>query len=266
MGDAWFPCGEKPLRPPKIPVEDHPKIKSALEDGETLASIARHHNVTAGWIRELAKLHGWPSRGRKPKQKSKTALEPPKPKLLPRVPEQQKGWPKPFSERPTAQSRISQIVARVEADPEYVAAQRKYLRSDISEQKRKYQLARRKKDPAFKLVMNLRSRIYSVLRKKSKSANTMRLLGCSIEELMAHLESGFTESMNWENYGKIWHVDHIIPLASFDLTNPDHLRASCHWTNLQPLEAAENFKKNDNISEEIAADIENYVFLVNNVL
>ncbi len=114
--------------------------------------------------------------------------------------------------------------------------------------------------------MNLRSRIHQSLRKKSISTNTLRLLGCSLAELMTHLESQFADNMSWDNYGTLWHVDHIIPLASFDLTNREHLRAACHWTNLQPLEATANFKKNDNVSEEVAADVENYVFLVNNVL
>jgi transposase-like protein len=266
MNRPWFPSGEKPRRPPKVPVCDYPSIKAALEEGATLASIARQYDVGAGWIRHLAKLNGWAWRGLKPKKASKVALEPPRPKLLARPPEQHKGWPKPFRERPTAESRISQIVERVKADPEYVAEQRKYLGSSISEGQRKYMLTRRRKDPAFKLRMNLRSRVYRLLRKKSKSAYTQRLLGCSLGELMAHLESQFAENMNWDNYGTFWHVDHIIPLASFDLTKPEHLRTACHWTNLQPLSAEENLQKKHKVSEEIAADVKNYVFLVNNVL
>jgi len=266
VNKPWFPSGEKPRRPPKVPVHEYPKIKSALEEGATPASIARRFDVGPAWIRHLAKLHGWTWRGVKPKKKSKVALEPPRPKLLPRPPEQHKGWPKPFRERPTAESRISQIVERVKADPQYVDEQRKYLRSNTSERHRKYMLTRRRKDPAFKLTMNLRSRVYRLLRKKSKSTYTLRLLGCSLGELMAHLESKFSDDMTWDNYGTLWHVDHIIPLASFDLTKPEHLRAACHWTNLQPLGAEENLKKQHKVSEEIAADVEKYVFLVNNVL
>jgi len=52
--------------------------------------------------------------------------------------------------------------------------------------------------------------------------------------------------MSWDNYG-FWHVDHIKPLAFFDLTNPEELKKVCHYTNLQPLWAEENLKKGTKI-------------------
>lgn len=261
MSNAWFPRGQAPPRRRKIPVEEYPKIKAALEQGETFTSIARRYDVTAPYISDLCHAHGW-TRGEPVKHSPK----PPAPKPPSKPPTENVGWPRPWRESPTAESRIGAIVARVQADPQYVAAQRKYLCANMAEQQRKYMNKRRRKDPAFKLGMNLRTRLNSLLRKKSKSAYTMRLLGCSLEELMAHLESRFSPDMNWENYGTLWHVDHIIPLASFDLSKPEHLRAACHWTNLQPLEASANIRKKHHVSEEVAADVENYVFLVNNVL
>jgi len=70
----------------------------------------------------------------------------------------------------------------------------------------------------------------------------MELIGCSAEELVAHLEAQFTEGMTWENYGE-WHVDHVRPCASFDLTDPAQQRQCFHHTNLQPLWAEENLTK-----------------------
>lgn len=49
--------------------------------------------------------------------------------------------------------------------------------------------------------------------------------------------------MDWENYGKVWQVDHVRPCASFDLTNPEQQRSCFHWTNLQPLFVHENLIK-----------------------
>lgn len=59
---------------------------------------------------------------------------------------------------------------------------------------------------------------------------------------MAHLEAQFAPGMTWENRGE-WHVDHIRPLASFDLTDPEQLRTASHYTNLQPLWASDNLAK-----------------------
>jgi hypothetical protein len=51
--------------------------------------------------------------------------------------------------------------------------------------------------------------------------------------------------MTWDNYGPVWHVDHKRPCASFDFSDPVQQRLCWHWTNLQPLFAAENLSKGD---------------------
>lgn len=63
----------------------------------------------------------------------------------------------------------------------------------------------------------------------------MNITGCSIDELKSHLESLFKQSMTWDNYGKIWQIDHIKPLFQFDLTDPIQLKEACYYTNLQPI-------------------------------
>jgi 5-methylcytosine-specific restriction endonuclease McrA len=60
----------------------------------------------------------------------------------------------------------------------------------------------------------------------------------------AHLEAQFKEGMSWENWGVSgWHVDHIIPLSSFDLSDEKQLKKAVHYSNLQPLWAADNIIK-----------------------
>lgn len=67
-------------------------------------------------------------------------------------------------------------------------------------------------------------------------------LGCSVDDFRAYIASKFQEGMCWENYGE-WHLDHIRPLASFDLTDDSKARAAVHFTNYQPLWAIENQRK-----------------------
>ena len=107
--------------------------------------------------------------------------------------------------------------------------------------RRKYQ-----KDPQWRAVMNLRRRMSFVLAGKRKAAHSIQLLGCTRDELRAHLERQFTAGMTWDNYGvKGWHIDHRKPCAVFDLTNPKHQRECFHYTNLQPLWAVDNLSKGD---------------------
>ena len=74
------------------------------------------------------------------------------------------------------------------------------------------------------------------------SESTKKLLGCSIEFLKQHLESQFTDGMNWANYGK-WHIDHILPCASFDKSKPEEQSKCFNYSNLQPLWALDNMCK-----------------------
>ncbi len=90
----------------------------------------------------------------------------------------------------------------------------------------------------------LRRRLHHALKGNAKTGSAVRDLGCSIDELKLHLESKFKPGMTWENHSLLgWHIDHIKPLASFDLTNRDELLKAIHYTNLQPLWAEENMKK-----------------------
>ena len=76
------------------------------------------------------------------------------------------------------------------------------------------------------------------------------IIGCSVESLRKHLESKFTDGMSWMNYGE-WEIDHILPLTSFDLTNPEEYSKCVHYSNLQPLWAMDNLKKGNKIKVAI---------------
>jgi len=120
----------------------------------------------------------------------------------------------------------------------------------LAEYSRNYINERIKTDIHFRLTIILRQRLNKALCGNYKSGSAIDDLGCSIVELKEHIERQFYlnketgEEMTWDNYGLIgWHIDHIIPLASFDLTDREQLLKACNYTNLQPMWAKENISK-----------------------
>ena len=96
--------------------------------------------------------------------------------------------------------------------------------------------------PNNRIANNIRSRISRAVKRGLKCGSAIDSLGCSIEQLKLHLQSNFVNGMTWDNYGE-WHIDHIVPLISFDLSNLEHFKVACHYTNLQPLWAKDNISK-----------------------
>jgi hypothetical protein len=128
-------------------------------------------------------------------------------------------------------------------------------KKQINYQINKYKILKRNKlyaqnklknNPYFRLIHNLRRRMLHALKGKNKSAHTQELLGCDINTLHQYLESKFQLGMTWENQGfHGWHVDHIRPCSSFNLSDPIQQRVCFHFTNLQPLWAEDNLKKSN---------------------
>lgn len=100
-------------------------------------------------------------------------------------------------------------------------------------------------NPILKIRSNIRGRIYRQLKGRRKKDSTMKIIGCSMADLKRHLESQFKARMSWENYGRVWHVDHIVPSSYFDLTEPEEIRRCYHFSNLRPLWAKKNMQEAD---------------------
>jgi hypothetical protein len=109
----------------------------------------------------------------------------------------------------------------------------------------KYIKMKRKTDINFKIRDCLRCRFRAALNGISKSKSILKLIGCSIDYLKQHLESNFKKGMSWTNYGYYgWHIDHIKPCVSFDLSKESEQKKCFNWKNLQPLWAEDNWSKN----------------------
>jgi hypothetical protein len=117
------------------------------------------------------------------------------------------------------------------------------------------------KDSDFRLKKLARCRIYNAIKRLGKVEKprvryrTEKMIGCTIEQLKIHLEARFKRGMTWDNHGSCWHIDHIIPMAHFDLTDERQLLAASHYTNMQPMWASENLAKSDKLQQDTQMEL-----------
>lgn len=119
---------------------------------------------------------------------------------------------------------------RAENKDRYLAVSRAYDARQLAEN-----LQRR-------ISKNLRHRLSKAMMGKTRGVSAVRDLGMTIEDFRLYIASRFLPGMSWGNYGS-WHLDHVKPLAAFDLTDEAQARAACHYSNLQPLWALDNQRK-----------------------
>ena len=123
----------------------------------------------------------------------------------------------------------------------------------------KYRKHKYKTDPIFKLITIIRSDFYIRL-KSYKNEVTYKYLSDDISEYIKYLEQhpNWNDNFNWDNFGEIWEIDHIIPVNYFknilDKQEDDNIKEQllkiC-WSkdNLQPL------WKTTDISKEYGFDV-----------
>jgi hypothetical protein len=121
---------------------------------------------------------------------------------------------------------------------------KKYYYENKKRERKKNDDWRKKKlknDGFFRMKRRLRERIRDYMKGKNIGKKTKEIVGLEYEEFKTYISDKFTEGMNWENYGE-WHLDHIIPLC--EAKNKEEVIKLNHYTNLQPLWAKDNLKKN----------------------
>lgn len=149
---------------------------------------------------------------------------------------------------------------KTEKTEQYKASQRKYFENNremLNEKSNNWKKQNREKwngyiktfkqnNPNYMLSEKLRSRIRNALRGNPRSSDIQSLLGCSYSEFREYIQSKFEEGMAWHNFGE-WHIDHIRPCCSFNLSDPLEQAKCFHYTNMQPLWAKDNLQKHKKI-------------------
>ena len=146
-----------------------------------------------------------------------------------------------------------------EKNKEAIAEKSKEYRATNREKISAAAVERLKNDEQARLAHNLRARFHDALKRADviKTEKTFDLIGCPIAHIKKYIEAKFLEGMTWDNYGsdrdgtveKFWHIDHIKPVAVFDLTDEDQRKECFHFNNLQPLWAKDNWKKGKKYDE-----------------
>lgn len=132
------------------------------------------------------------------------------------------------------------------------------------EKRRAYKKMRRATDPIFRLKATIGTRIrcglkYQAVRKRAK---TIDMIGCSYEYFRFWITLQFEPGMSLDNYGfHGWHIDHIIPVSLFDLSDPIVARHAFSFRNCRPSWKPENMSKNDTLDMALVAKHELWEWL-----
>lgn len=118
--------------------------------------------------------------------------------------------------------------------------QKEYRLNHIEEVRMKSRERSRKKIKTIKNVIDGRmsSQIGLALRGNKNFKKWVNLVGYTAEDLKKHIESQFTDGMNWDVFMKSEiHIDHIIPKNNFKYQSADDIEFVKCWSleNLQPL-------------------------------
>ena len=70
----------------------------------------------------------------------------------------------------------------------------------------------------------------------------------------------------WNNYGE-WHLDHVKPCSSYNLTNETEIKECFNWKNYQPLWKKDNMSKSNKININYIEQHKEkaYIFEMNNI-
>lgn len=119
----------------------------------------------------------------------------------------------------------------------------------INETRREYEKEKIKNDIDFKFKKYLRARIYMAFTTKGlkKSNRTWKYINCTNDFFKKWIEFQLYDGMTLENYGEYWHIDHVNPCASFDLSKEEDIKECFSWKNLRPLRCDKNKKKRSKI-------------------
>jgi hypothetical protein len=140
-----------------------------------------------------------------------------------------------------------------EDNPDYYRDKRNNNIDFFREYARLYQNYKRKTDPQYRLKKSIQASLHFNLKKYNteKIDTTVNYLGCKTSDYVVYIENLFFPEMNWENYGDIWEIDHILPISRFDFNIEEEIYKAFNYTNTQPLFKTTEIAKSFGYSDQI---------------
>lgn len=129
-------------------------------------------------------------------------------------------------------------------------SEKKYIKKNIDKVREKWKKQGEKINRRVRDSLNHRISEALKTQNLTKRNKTFNYVGCSRDELKKWFEHIFEDGMSWDNYGK-WHIDHIVPCSSFDLSNEDEILKCFSWKNLRPCWSIENIIKGNKIIDNV---------------
>jgi hypothetical protein len=103
------------------------------------------------------------------------------------------------------------------------------------DKRRVYYIQKYQEDIQYKLKKLLEAQLRTLFEMDDITIKSKDLIGCTIPEFKAYLQSIWLPTMSWNNYATEWQIDRIKPYCEFDLTDPRQKQECMCFQNTQPL-------------------------------
>jgi len=143
-----------------------------------------------------------------------------------------------------------------ENNKELIKQRKRKYNQEHKEQQNENARNRRHNNPSIKINDSIRKGIWKSLKGNKNGLHWELIVGYTLKDLIKHLEKQFVRGMSFDNYGK-WHIDHKIPISAFNFNSINDIDFKRCWSlsNLQPLWANDNMKKNDSLEKDFQPNL-----------
>jgi len=141
---------------------------------------------------------------------------------------------------------------------------KKIYYQENKDKRHEYEKNKYNSDEEVRIKKLLRTRFILGLKNKSseKTKSILEITGCDLDFFKKWIEYQYklitnNETIDWEDFKQNYHMDHLMPCSSFNLTDIEEQKKCFHWKNIQILTKENNLKKSNTIISQELIDEHN---------